>query len=206
LSAGGVAPLHLFLELFTLASFLACAVAAAARRGALGVWLYATVSVLGVVRENFVMLERWLYGFADLALVLGRAPLISAVIWAFSIDAGIAFAERVTATPLVPGRLPARFHAAVALFLIALAGFYEPFLKLVDMARWEPGTARVWEVPKIALIGYPTLAVLYLFLWSAILARWRSTRARLVAFALTLPLLACGHAWGLAALKRALGW
>ncbi len=200
------APLHLFLELFTVASFLACAIASMRTRGALGAWLYVTVTLLGAVRENFVIFERWLYGFADLSLMLGRAPVVSAVIWAFSIDAGVAFAERVTGEPLAPGRLSARFHAAVALFLIALAGFYEPFLRIVDMARWEPGTARVLDIPKIALIGYPTLAVAFLALWSWVLGRWSSLRARLIAFALVLPALAWTHAWGLVRLKRWLGW
>ena len=201
-----VRPLHLFLELTTLAAFLACAIAATRKRGALGLWLYGSVTVLGALRENFVVLARALYGFADLAFTLGRAPLLSAVIWGLSIDAAVAFAERTTPDRLAPGRLPARFQAAVAAFMLALAGFYEPFLKLVDLARWEPGTRRVFGVPQLALVGYPTLALLFLALFAFVTARWPRPGPRFVAFALAIPVLAFGHAAALTALKRWLGW
>ncbi|MFN7942013.1 MAG: hypothetical protein U0X73_10445 [Thermoanaerobaculia bacterium] len=201
-----VRPLHLFLELATLAAFLAAAVIAARRRGTEGVWLYATVTALGALRENFVVLAQALYGFADLAFAVGRAPLLSAVIWGLSIDAAVGFAERVTPDRLAPGRLPARFQAAVAVFMLALAGFYEPFLKLVDLARWEPGTRRVLGVPQIALVGYPTLALLFLALFAFVMARWPRPGQRFVAFALAIPALAFAHAAALTALKRALAW
>jgi hypothetical protein len=74
------------------------------------------------------------------------------------------------------------------------------------MARWEPGTATVLEVPKIALIGYPSFAVLSLAVGGWLLGRSRTRGARLAALALAVPVAALAHALGLAALKHALGW
>ena len=54
--------LHLFLELFTLASFVATGVWAYRRFGRDGLWLYGFLFALGGVRENYVALERILYG------------------------------------------------------------------------------------------------------------------------------------------------
>lgn len=202
-----LARLHLFLELFTLGSFLATGWWARRRFGRDGLWLYGFLFVLGGVRENFVILERVLYGYADLTLMLGRAPLIGAIIWGFSIAAAIAACEAIRRTPFALDRLPRVGELLwVALFLVALAGFFEPFLKLVEMARWQPGTATLLNVPKIALVGYPSFAVATLAVSGWILGRWRSAGARLVALALATPPLALGHAWGLQRIKEALGW
>jgi hypothetical protein len=200
-------PLHLFLELFTLASFVATSLWAARRWGREGAWLAGLLFALGAVRENWVAVERYLYGFADLTLDLGRAPLIAAIVWGFSILAGVAFAEALLGRRFAPERRPAAAElGAVALFLVALAGFYEPLLALVEMARWEQGTRTVAGVPAIALVGYPSFAALSLLLSGWILGRWRAAGPRLVASALAVPALAVGHASGLQALKRALGW
>jgi hypothetical protein len=200
-------PLHLFLELFTLASFLATAVWAMRRWGRDGAWLAGLLFALGAVRENYVVVERYLYGFADLTLELGRAPAIAAVVWGFSILAGVAGAEAILGRAFSPGRMPTAAElGVVALFMIALAGFYEPLLARVEMARWEQGTVTVVGVPTIALVGYPTFAALSLVAIGAILRRWPGTSARLVASALAVPLLAALHASGLQALKRSLGW
>lgn len=199
--------LHLFLELFTLASFVATVAWAGRRYGRDGWWLAGFLAALGAVRENFVVLERYLYGFADLTLMLGRAPLIAAVIWGFSILAGAAAAEAILGRDFRTGAPPrAAELGVVALFLLALAGFFEPFLALVEMARWEPGTAAVAGVPKIAVVGYPTFAVLSLAVGGWLLGRFRATAPRLVALALAVPALALGHAWALARVKAALGW
>lgn len=199
--------LHLFLELFTLASFLATGFWAYRRFGRDGLWLYAFLAALGALRENFVVLERVLYGYADLHLMLGRAPAIGAIIWAFSIAAAIAATEALGGEPFGPDRVPRASELAwVALFMVALAGFFEPFLKTVAMARWEEGTATWLGVPRIALVGYPTLAVASLAASGWILARWRRAAPRLAAFAVATPLLALGHAWGLQRLKDALAW
>ena len=199
--------LHLFLELFTLASFLVSGWWAQRRFGRDGLWLYGFLFALGGVRENFVAFERVLYGYADLTLMLGRAPLVGAIIWGLAIVAGVAAAEAIRGEPFSPARVPCGAELAlVALFLVALAGFFEPFLKLVEMARWQPGTATVLEVPKIALVGYPTFAVASLAVGGLLFGRCRSTGARCVALALAVPPLALGHAWGLQRLKDALGW
>jgi hypothetical protein len=199
--------LHLFLELATLASFVATVAWAGRRFGRDGWWLAGFLAALGAVRENFVVLERYLYGFADLALMLGRAPVIAAVIWAFSILAGVAAAEAILGRDFHAGQPPRVAELGiVALFLLGLAGFFEPFLALVEMARWEPGTAAVAGVPKIALVGYPTFAVLSLAVSGPLLARFRATGPRLAALAAAVPALALGHAWALARLKAALGW
>lgn len=199
--------LHLFLELFTLASFLATGVWAHRRFGRDGLWLYGFLFALGGVRENFVILERVLYGYADLHLMLGRAPLIGAIIWGFSITAAIAAAEAILGSRFDPARLPRPAECAVvALFLVALAGFFEPFLATVEMARWQEGTATIAGVPKIALVGYPTFALLSLAASGAVLGRFRTAGARLAWLALATAPLALGHAWGLQRLKEALGW
>lgn len=196
--------MHLFLELFTLGAFVALIVHGAWHRGGEGLALFAGLLALGFVRENAVAIREILYGFAPLALNLGRAPLIATVIWGLSIYAAMVFAEEVTGDP-IGRRIPsARALGAVALFMIALVGFYEPFLARVGMARWQEGTRATLGVPWIALVGYPTLAAGFLLLWG-----WASTRKvglRLAILALGLPALALGHALGLQALKNALGW
>jgi hypothetical protein len=199
--------LHLFLELFTLASFLATGVWAVRRWGAEGAWCLGFLFALGAVRENFVALARSLYGFAELTLELGAAPLVAAIIWGFSILAAIAATEAILGRRFELDRVPVAAELAlVALFMVALAGFYEPLLARVEMARWEPGTATVLEVPKIALIGYPSFAVLSLAVGGWLLGRSRTRGARLAALALAVPVAALAHALGLAALKHALGW
>lgn len=196
--------MHLFLELFTLASFLAIVAHAARNRGGGGVALLSALFLLGLLRENAVAIRALLYDFAPLALHLGRAPLIATIIWGFSIYAAIVFAEEVTAEP-IGRRVPsARALGAVALFMIALVGFYEPFLARVGMARWQEGTRATLGVPWIALIGYPTLAVGFLLLWG-----WAAKGThplRLAILVLGLPALALAHAFGLQALKSSLGW
>jgi hypothetical protein len=200
-------PLRLFLELFTLASFVATGFWARRRWGRDGVWLYLWLLALGLVRESYVVLRRILYGYADLALMLGAAPAIGAVIWGFSIVAALAAAEAIARAPVELDR-PAGPPALglVALFMVALAGFYEPFLARVEMARWEAGTATVLEVPAIALVGYPSFALLSVALGTAILGRCRRGGTRLAALAAAVPALALGHAWALDRLKAALGW
>ena len=202
-----LAALHLFLELFTLGAFVATGFWARARCGRDGVWLYGFLFLLGGARENFVVLERVLYGYADLSLMLGRAPAIGAIIWGFSIVAAVAATEAIRRQPLALDRLPRwRELAWVSIFMIALAGFFEPFLKRVELARWQAGTVTILGVPKIALVGYPTLAALSLAASGWILGGWRATRPRLVAFGFASLALACGHAWGLERLKSLLGW
>jgi len=201
------APLHLFLEIAILGGFVATGLWTRRRFGRDGVWLYGALAVLGATRENFVALERWLYGFADLRFRLGAAPLVAAVIWSFAIASAIAAAEALGRRRFDPARPPRGGELGwVALFLVALAGFFEPFLELVGMARWESGTVRYLGVPLIALVGYPTLAVAALATTGAVLSRTRSPERRLVALLLTLVPLAAAHAWGLARLKSALGW
>jgi hypothetical protein len=202
-----VSGLHLFLELATLASFLATGAWAIRRWGRDGAWLLGYLCALGVVRENFVAVRRLLYGFSAVTFELGRAPLVATVIWAFSILAALAAAEAILGRPVRPAGVPsAGALTVVALFMIALAGFFEPFLALVDLARWEPGTATVLGVPEIALVGYPTFALLAVVSGGWLLARFRTAGSRAVALALAVPPLALGHAWALAWLKRALGW
>lgn len=197
--------MHLFLELLTLAAFLACAAHAVRRRGAReGALLFAALLLLGVVRENAVVLREILYGFAPLRLVLGRAPLIAGVVWGYSIYAAVVWAETVTRGRASLGRPSVRLLALAALFMLALPGLYEPFLARVEMARWEPGTRATAGVPWIALVGYPSLTALFLLVWWGA-ARLR-TAARIFALAGLVPAFAVAHALGLAALKRWLGW
>ena len=202
-----LAALHLFLEVFTLASFVATGFWARRRWGRDGVWLYGFLFLLGVARENFVVLERVLYGYADLALMLGAAPLIGAVIWGFSIVVAMAATEAIRGAPFALDRPPrAAELALVGLAMIALAGFYEPFLAAVEMARWQPGTATLAAVPKIALVGYPSFALLSLWAVGSILGRVRRAGARVAAGLLVGIPLAVAHAWSLQRLKEALGW
>ncbi len=199
--------LHLFLELFTLGAFVAAGFWARARFGADGLWLYGFLFALGGVRENFVILHRVLYGYAELSLMLGRAPAIGAIIWGFSIAAAIAATETIRRRPFRLDRIPRAGELAwAALFMVALAGFFEPFLALVAMARWQEGTATWLDVPKIALVGYPTLASLALVASGWILGRWRAAGPRLAVFVFVTLALAIGHAWGLQRLKTLLGW
>lgn len=196
--------MHLFIELFTLGAFLAIAWHAARTRGRAGVALLSALFLLGLIRENAVAIRALLYDFAPLALNLGRAPLIATIIWGFSIYAALVFAEEITGEAL-GNRVPsARALGAVALFMIALVGFYEPFLARIGMARWQEGTRATLEVPWIALIGYPTLSVGFLLLWGW--AARRSRALRVAILALGLPALALAHAFGLQALKRSLDW
>ncbi|MEP7011009.1 MAG: hypothetical protein ABJC13_11860 [Acidobacteriota bacterium] len=196
--------MHLFIELFTLASFLAIFGHAAWSRGRSGVGLISTLFLLGLLRENAVAIRALLYDFAPLTLHLGRAPLIATIIWGFSIYAALVFAEEVVGEPIGRRIPPARALGAVALFMIALVGFYEPFLAHVGMARWQEGTRSTLGVPWIALVGYPTLAVGFLLLWGW--AAQRTIAFRVAILGLGLPSLALGHAFGLQALKTALGW
>ncbi len=175
-------------------------------RGTLGAWLMLPLLLLGALRENLVAIEHWLYGFAPLAPPAGRAPLIAAVVWAFSIAAAIEFGEVVARESLAPRRPSLRLLAAVALFMVALAGFYEPLLKLVDMARWETDTRSTAGVPWIALLGYPSFAVGFLLLWGTVLDRLAATRGRIVTLAIGGAAFAACHAAGLEALKRTFGW
>lgn len=204
--------MHFFIELLTLVFFLACVAHAVLLRGRTGLAFFGAMLLLGFLRENFVALRDILYGFAPLHLRLGRAPLIAAIIWGYSIYAAAVWAETVTGEPLEGPRDPdaprptARFLVLVALFMMALACFYEPFLALIHMARWQPGTRATLGVPWIALVGYPALAVPFLLLWSWAM-RWSARPAtRAATLLLILPLLALGHALGLQALKNALGW
>jgi len=88
--------------------------------------------------------------------------------------------------------------------MIALACFYEPFLALIGMARWQAGTRSVLGVPLITWIGYPSLAVLFLLLWGWAMEK-NSNAKRAIALLIPLPFLAVGHALGLQAIKDALG-
>ncbi len=210
-AVGRPAPLRLhemllFIECFTLACFLVCLAHALALRGREGAWLFGSLLFLGLLRENFVTLYRLLYEFAPLTLQLGLAPLIGSIIWGYSIYLCIVWVEAVTGEPLSARRPSSRFLALAALFMMALAAFYEPFLKLIGMARWEEGTWFVLDVPPIALIGYSSLTVLFLLTWSWSL-RWPVQGARRVpCLAGALVPLALGHAAGLQALKTWLGW
>lgn len=196
--------MHLFIEVFTFLAFLATVWHAGSTRGRSGIALLSSLFLLGLIRENAVAIRALLYDFAPLTLQLGRAPLIATVIWGFSIYAALVFAEEVTGGP-IGHRIPsARALGATALFMIALVGFYEPFLARIGMARWQEGTRATLGVPWIALIGYPTLAVGFLILWGGAARRSRALRVAIVA--LSLPALALGHAFGLQALKNSLGW
>lgn len=196
--------MHLFLELTT---FVFCAAtvahAWALRRGD-GLWFFGALLVLGFVRENFVVLRDILYGYGDL-LHLGAAPLIGTVIWAYSLYVAVCWCEEMTGESLHDLRPSPRFLLLVGAFMVALGGFYEPFLDLVGMARWQVGTRTVLGVPWIACIGYPTLTVPFVYVWCQIMRRVRGP-ARTLWMAVAVPGLGVAHAWGLAHLKGFLGW
>jgi hypothetical protein len=195
---------HLFIEILTVLFFLGFVAHAAILRGAAGVAFFGALLLLGFLRENFVVLWDLLYDFAPLHLMFGRAPLIASIIWGYSIYAAMVWAEAVSGEQYGTRRPSGRFLALVALFMIALACFYEPFLARIGMARWQAGTRSVLGVPLITWIGYPSLAVGFLFLWGW--AMERGSRAkRAAALLIPLPFLAVGHALGLQALKNALG-
>ncbi|MEM9292892.1 MAG: hypothetical protein AAGD01_14515 [Acidobacteriota bacterium] len=204
--------MHLFLELATLAAFLLLLGHALFHRGGEGLWFFGALFYLGVVRENFVQLVRYLYDFAPLTLSLGIAPLIAAIIWGLSLYVALDCAEILTGRTFWSHRLPSlSLLAAVGLFMVLLPGFYEPFLEAVGMAKWEEGTRRSFGVPWIALVGYPTLTLPFLVAWSWAARQPGSTRPspprrRLARLALALTPLALLHAWGLQALKSVLGW
>jgi hypothetical protein len=205
-SVMGPSALHVFLELVTVGAFVASAAHAVDRWGArLGGWWVASLLWLGWVRESFVVLREVLYGFAPLALMLGKTPLISAVIWGFSIHAATVFAETVTGESLSDLRPSVRFYGLVALFMAALACFFEPFLALTGMARWEAGTGETLGVPWIALVGYTTMATLFLWIFCGVLRRARGPR-QVVSLTVRVACVALVHAQGLTALKRLLGW
>ena len=196
----------LFLELFTAGSFLVCLLHAVAIRGRDGLWFLGALLGLGLVRENFVALYRLLYEYGEFTLQVGFAPVIGAVIWGYSIYLAMLWAERVTGDGTNERRHSSiGFLFAVVLFMMALACFYEPFLKLMGMARWQDGTQATGDVPWIALVGYPTLTIGFFLAWD-----WAVQRAdpwlragRLVSSLLPLALF---HALGLQLLKNALGW
>ena len=197
--------MHLFLELITLAFFLITVAHAIVLRGRSGAAFFGSLLFLGFVRENFVVLRRVLYGFAPLTLQLGKAPLIAAIIWGYSIYLAVVWAEAMTGESIEDRRPSGRFLVLTALFMMALAGFYEPFLSLVGMARWEPGTRESFGIPWIALIGYPSLTVLFLLLWCRVMLR-RPGAARTAVLLASLACLAVLHAAGLQGLKDLLGW
>lgn len=204
--------MHLFLELTTLCFFLLCVVHAVGLRGGRGRRLMAMMMWLGFVRETFVVLARYLYGYADLNLKLGVAPVIAAIIWGYSIYVAICFAELVTKRDFgtvieagVRSRVAALWIGAASAFMICLVGFYEPFLELVGMARWEDGTLKTAGVPWIACIGYPTLTAGFLVLWLSLERRWTGLQ-RLWGEVGGCVALALVHAWGLQVLKDGLAW
>jgi len=197
--------MHLFIELLTLLFFLATVAHAVRLRGRSGAGLFGALLFLGFVRENFVILRQVLYGFVPLTLMLGKAPLIASIIWGYSIYLAVLWAEVMTGESLEDRRPSGRFLALAALFMMALAGFYEPFLKLIDMARWQPGTRATLDVPWIALIGYPSLTVLFLLLWCRLMRRPPGAgRTALLLAGLTFISLL--HVVVLQGLKDLLGW
>ena len=212
--------MHLFAELMILLCFLLSAAHAIGRHGREGAGFFGALLLLGLARENFVVLRDLLYGFAPLRMMLGRAPLIAAIIWGFSIYAALLWAESVSADGgallgrrAAPSPSPARPLPSVAmsfglvgLFMIALACFYEPFLKRIEMARWQAGTQAILDVPLMALIGYPTMAWTFLALWLAVRTWVRARALRVIALVGLIPPLAIAHAAALQELKDALHW
>lgn len=196
----------LFFELFTVGTALLLGLHAWWRRGAAGAWLFGSLVALGWIREAYVQLRDLLYGFPVLDLVFGETPVIAAVSWAVSIYAALCWWEETSGwrwQERVPGALSL---LAVAAFMVALACFFEPFLALSGMARWQAGTRATAGVPWIAWVGYPTLAVLFLVSYGMLATTLRRALPRLLGLALLLPSLAVAHAWGLQTLKHALGW
>src|SRR6185503_14508274 len=188
--------MHFFFELLTVAFTIATGWHAWRLRGGDGVWMFGSLLVLGTLRENFVALAQWLYGFAPLRLRAGAAPMIAAVVWAFSIYAALCWVEEVRDERWGVGdwRPSWRFLGLVALFMMALACLYEPFLALIRMARWEEGTWKVAGVPVIALLGYPSLAVAFLAAFAALGRRLRRGAPLFAGLAVVVPLLAFAHA------------
>jgi hypothetical protein len=197
--------MHLFIELLTLLFFLAAVAHAVWQRGRSGAGLFGALLFLGFVRENFVILRQVLYGFAPLTLMLGKAPLIASIIWGYSIYLAVVWAETMTGESLEERRPSGRFLALAALFMVALAGFYEPFLKLIGMARWQPGTRTTLDVPWVALVGYPSLTVLFLLFWCRLMHRPPGA-GRTVLLPISLTVLALVHVVGLQSLKDLLRW
>ncbi|HEX7183936.1 MAG TPA: hypothetical protein VF756_19050 [Thermoanaerobaculia bacterium] len=197
--------MHLFIELLTLLFFLATVAHAVWLRGKSGAGLFGALLFLGFVRENFVILREVLYGFAPLTLMLGKAPVIASIIWGYSIYLAVIWAEAMTNESLEDRRPSGRFLTLAALFMIALACFYEPFLKLIDMARWQSGTRVTLDVPWITLIGYPSLTVLFLLLWCQVMRRPAGI-ARTVLLLAGLTVIALLHVIGLQGLKDLLRW
>jgi len=152
-----------------------------------------------------VILRKVLYGFEPLNLMLGKAPLIVSIIWGYSIYLAVVWAETMTGESLEERRPSPRFLTLAALFMMALACFYEPFLKLIDMARWQPGTRATLGVPWITLVGYPSLTVPFLLLWCRLMRRPPGA-ARTALMLCGLTLLALVHVAGLQGLKDALRW
>lgn len=196
--------MELFLELTTYAFCTVVAWHAWTLRGPRGLSFLFALLVLGFVRENFVVLRDILYGYGDL-LTLGAAPILGAVIWGYSLYVAVCWTEEMTGERLDDLHPSSKFLLLVGLFMLALVGFYEPFLDLVDMARWQDGTQTTLGMPWIALVGYPSLTVPFVVLWCR-LTRIRDRALRWTGVALAVPLLAVAHAWGLAWLKAALGW
>lgn len=197
--------MHLFIELLTLLFFLATVAHAVWLRGKSGAGLFGALLFLGFVRESFILHREFLYGFAPLNLMLGKTPLIAGIIWGYSVYLAVVWAEAMTGESLEDRRPSGRFLALAALFMMALAGFYEPFLKLIDMARWQEGTRTTLDVPWITLIGYPSLTILFLLLWCRLMRRPPGA-ARTALLLVGLTLLALVHAAGLQGIKDLLGW
>lgn len=207
--------MRLFLELFTLAAFIVCGVHAARRHGIAGLGFFAALALLGAVRETAVAAYDVLYGFAPRTLSLGPTPLIAAVIWAFSIYTAVTWTEVMTdRRPLATGEWRAVDLLSVGVFMLCLAGFYEPFLGRVGMAQWEAGTRATMGVPWIALVGYPTLSVAFCALWWWLGPPGRNSGRtprrprwmRVGGVTTGVLLLAVVHAFGLQALKDFLAW
>jgi hypothetical protein len=198
--------MHLVLELLTVSFTALAGLHAWARRGVAGLWLFGSLLLLGAVRESFVAYRDLLYGFAPLHLEPGGTPLIAAVVWAYSIYVALAWSDEIAGPRSSEAVPPALTLGLVSLFMVALACFYEPFLAMTGLARWEEGTRASAGVPWMALVGYPTLAVAFLVVHGAIAAAVRHPLARLLAVAVAIPALGLGHAWGLQELKRLLGW
>lgn len=205
--------MHLAIELLVLVGYGLFAAHAWHRHRVEGLAFFGALLYLGFVRESFVALYDLLYGFASLTFTVGDAPLIAAVIWGFSIYAAVVWTEAMGWGTAFAGETSGRagvgFYGGTALFMAALACFYEPFLERFGMARWEAGTRTTLGVPWIALVGYPTLTVPFLGLWQElwlVLRRRFPPLPRTVLLAVALTLLALAHAWGLKALKTVLGW
>jgi hypothetical protein len=196
--------MHLFVELLTLLFFLATVAHAVWWRGKSGAGLLGALLFRGFVRENVVILRQFLYGFGPLTLMLGKAPLIASIIWGYSLPRG-GLGGDPDGESLEDRRPSAKLLALAALFMMALAGFYEPFLKLIDMARWQPGTRTTLDVPLDYLAGYLSLTVSFLLLWCGLMRRPPGV-ARTALLLLGLTFLALLHVVGLQSLKDLLKW